>query len=92
MAAIDYSLVARSEAALHHYAKRNWASQEKGVIVVFAIVGCVAILVIGLFVQKKVSRDIMRHLDSKLMGTTRWLRAKRPHKDTPSSWRTSWTR
>ncbi|KAF2684703.1 hypothetical protein K458DRAFT_417571 [Lentithecium fluviatile CBS 122367] len=55
MAAIDNSLIARSEAAVSHLAKRNWASQEPGVIVVFAIVGCVAILVIGLFVQKKMA-------------------------------------
>lgn len=56
MAAIDTSLVARSEAAVHQFAKRNWAAEEPGVIVVFAIVGCVAILVIGLFVQKKVGQ------------------------------------
>jgi maltodextrin utilization protein YvdJ len=54
MAAIDNSLVARSEAAVQHFAKRNWAAQEPGVIVVFAIVGCVIILVVGLFVQKRV--------------------------------------
>lgn len=54
MAALDMSLVARSEAAVHQFAKRNWAAQEPGVIVVFAIVGAVAILLIALFVQKKV--------------------------------------
>lgn len=55
MAALDMSLVARSEVAVHHLMKRkNWAAREPGVIVVFAIVGAVAILLIGLFVQKKV--------------------------------------
>ena len=56
MAAIDMSLVARSELALHHLIKRkNWAAREPGVIVVFAIVGAVAILLFGLFIQKKVN-------------------------------------
>ena len=56
MAAVDMSLVTRSEAALHQLVKRkNWAQREPGVIVVFAIVGCVAILVIGLFIQKRIS-------------------------------------
>lgn len=56
MAALDMSLVARSEVAVHHLLKRkNWAAKEPGVILVFAIVGAVVILLIGLFVQKKVS-------------------------------------
>jgi hypothetical protein len=67
MAAIDSSLVARSEAAVHHFAKRNWAAEEPGVIVVFAIIGCVAILVIGLFVQKKVRRDVNFYFRSRLI-------------------------
>jgi hypothetical protein len=55
MAAINTSLIAGSEAAVSHIVKRkNWAAQEPGVIVVFAIVGCVAILTIALFIQKKV--------------------------------------
>lgn len=55
MAALDMSLVARSEAAVHQLIKRkNWAQREPGVIVVFAIVGAVAILLIALFIQKKV--------------------------------------
>lgn len=56
MAAINTSLVARSEVAVHQLMKRkqNWAQQEPGVIVVFAIVGAVALLLIGLFIQKKV--------------------------------------
>ncbi|KAF2740504.1 hypothetical protein EJ04DRAFT_559027 [Polyplosphaeria fusca] len=56
MAAIDMSLAARSEVAIHQLIKRkNWAAKEPGVILVFAIVGAVAILLIGLFVQKKLS-------------------------------------
>ncbi|KAF2242789.1 hypothetical protein BU26DRAFT_524351 [Trematosphaeria pertusa] len=56
MAAVDMSLVARSEVAVHHLIKRkNWAAREPGVILVFCIVGAVAILLIGLFVQKKMA-------------------------------------
>ncbi|KAF1953835.1 hypothetical protein CC80DRAFT_550760 [Byssothecium circinans] len=56
MAAIDMSLVARSEAAVSHLVKRkNWAAREPGVILVFAIIGAVAILLIGLLVQKRIS-------------------------------------
>ncbi|KAJ4344559.1 uncharacterized protein N0V89_012303 [Didymosphaeria variabile] len=55
MAAIDMSLVARSEAAISQLVKRkNFAAREPGVIVVFAIVGAVAILVIGMLIQKRV--------------------------------------
>jgi len=56
MAALDYSLVARSEAQLNQLMKRkNWAAKEPGVILVFCIVGTVALLLIGLFVMKKLS-------------------------------------
>ncbi|CAI6341704.1 unnamed protein product [Periconia digitata] len=56
MAAIDMSLVARSEAAVSHLIKRkNWAAREPGVILVFAIVGAVAILLIGLFISKRLA-------------------------------------
>jgi hypothetical protein len=54
MAAIDMSLVARSEAVHTLLKRKNWAAREPGVILVFAIVGAVAILLIGLFIQKKV--------------------------------------
>lgn len=57
MAALDMSLVARSEYAVHQLMKRkkNWAQREPGVIVVFVIVFLVAILVIAMFINKKVS-------------------------------------
>ncbi|KAF2645477.1 hypothetical protein P280DRAFT_513382 [Massarina eburnea CBS 473.64] len=57
MAAINMSLAARSEAVVSHLAKRekNWAAREPGVILVFAIVGAVAILLIGLLIQKRIS-------------------------------------
>ncbi|KAF2876502.1 hypothetical protein BDV95DRAFT_602480 [Massariosphaeria phaeospora] len=56
MAALDMSLVARSEVVARELVKRkNWAAKEPGVIVVFCIVGAVAILLIGLFVQKKIT-------------------------------------
>jgi hypothetical protein len=49
------SLVARSEYAVHQLMKRkNWAQREPGVIVVFVIVFLVAILVIAMFINKKV--------------------------------------
>jgi len=55
MAAIDMSLVARSELAVHQLMKRkNWAAREPGVILVFCIVGAIAILLIGLVISKKV--------------------------------------
>ncbi|KAF2108997.1 hypothetical protein BDV96DRAFT_652237 [Lophiotrema nucula] len=58
MAALDMSLVARSsEAALQHLVKRkkNFAQREPGVILVFCILGAVGFLLIGLFIQKKLS-------------------------------------
>ncbi|KAL3608215.1 hypothetical protein FPOAC2_03208 [Fusarium poae] len=52
MAAIK-SLMTRDTVA-HQLAKRqNWASKEAGVIVVFCIVGVVAIGLISLFLYKK---------------------------------------
>jgi len=55
MAAFDRSLVARSEAELHHLMKRkNWAAKEPGVILVFCIIGAIAILLISLFIHKKI--------------------------------------
>lgn len=58
MAAISKSLLARSEYALHQLAKRekNWAQREPGVIVVLVIVFLVAILVIAMFINKRVRR------------------------------------
>jgi hypothetical protein len=63
MAALDMSLMARSEYALHQLAKRekNWAAREPGVIVVFCVVFLVAILVIGVFISKRVSCRISLH-------------------------------
>jgi hypothetical protein len=52
MAAIK-SLMTRDSVA-HQLAERsNWASREAGVIVVFCIVGVVAIGLLGLFLYKK---------------------------------------
>jgi hypothetical protein len=59
MAAIDMSLVARSELAVHQLMKRkNWAAREPGVILVFCIVGAIAFLLIGLLISKKVSNPL----------------------------------
>ncbi|KAF2786888.1 hypothetical protein K505DRAFT_379953 [Melanomma pulvis-pyrius CBS 109.77] len=56
MAAVDMSLVARSELAVHQLMKRkNWAAREPGVILVFCIIGAIALLLIGLMVQKKLA-------------------------------------
>lgn len=50
MAAFDYSLIARDNTL----AKReNFAQREPGVMVVFVIVGLVAILVVGLQIYKR---------------------------------------
>ncbi|KAK3325832.1 hypothetical protein B0H66DRAFT_599972 [Apodospora peruviana] len=53
MPAITPALVARD--SFSHIAKRNWASQEAGVIVVFCIVFVVAVGLIALFISKKLS-------------------------------------
>ncbi|POS74428.1 hypothetical protein DHEL01_v207183 [Diaporthe helianthi] len=54
MAAINNALFARE--AVSHITKRdNWASQNVGVMVVFCIVGVVAIGLIGFFINKKIS-------------------------------------
>lgn len=49
MAALDYSLVARDVLAK----RDNFAQQEPGVIVVFVIVGLVGLLLVSLFIHKK---------------------------------------
>lgn len=54
MPAIKTALVARE--TFSTIAKReNWAQQEAGVIVVFAIVFVVAVGLIGLFISRKVT-------------------------------------
>ncbi|KAF2454815.1 hypothetical protein BDY21DRAFT_276438, partial [Lineolata rhizophorae] len=48
---------ARSAEALHQFAKRsNWAAEEPGVVLVFCIIFVVALLLIGLFVHKKLQQ------------------------------------
>jgi hypothetical protein len=55
MAAVNMSLVSRSEYAVHQLMKRkNWAQREPGVIIVLVIVFLVAILVIAMFINKRV--------------------------------------
>jgi hypothetical protein len=77
MAAVDMSLVARSEYAVHQLIKRNknWAQREPGVIVVFVIVFLVAILVIAMFINKRVCFQSTLHCAHVL---TRILRGKQP--------------
>jgi len=53
MAAFDHSLIARSEATISHLAKRNFAQEEPGVILVFCIIGVIAILLLALFINRK---------------------------------------
>ncbi|OLN81150.1 hypothetical protein CCHL11_09536 [Colletotrichum chlorophyti] len=48
------SIVARD--AVHQLAKRNWASQEAGVIVVFCIVFVVAVGILGFWISRLISR------------------------------------
>ncbi|KAH7326344.1 hypothetical protein B0I35DRAFT_475000 [Stachybotrys elegans] len=47
MAAID--TLAVRDAVLHQLARRNWASENPGPMVVFCIVGVVGIFLIGLY-------------------------------------------
>jgi hypothetical protein len=54
MPAISTSLI-QSRAELHMLARRNFASKNPGVILVFCIVGAVAILLLGLFIHKKLA-------------------------------------
>ncbi|KAH8893137.1 hypothetical protein GQ53DRAFT_821864 [Thozetella sp. PMI_491] len=53
MPAVHTAVVARD--AFAQIAKRSWASEESGVIVVFCIVGIVAIGLISLFIHKKLA-------------------------------------
>jgi hypothetical protein len=64
MAAISMPIAARAEYALHQLAKRNknWAQREPGVIVVFVIVFLVFILVIAMFINKRVCRLELRYI------------------------------
>jgi len=39
----------------HLYKRGNWASRERGVIVVFCIIGALAILLGSLFIHKKLA-------------------------------------
>jgi len=56
MAAFDQSLIARHEQQLHQLLKRkNWAAREPGVVLVFCIVGVIALLLIGLFISRKLA-------------------------------------
>ncbi|KAI9764132.1 MAG: hypothetical protein M1840_008692 [Geoglossum simile] len=57
MAAIDYSLVARSaDAHMHQLFKRkkNFAQNNPGVILVFCIVGIVGIFLVSMFIKRKI--------------------------------------
>jgi hypothetical protein len=51
MAALDFSLVARSALSK----RENFAQREPGVIVVFVVVGLVALLVASLQIYKKIT-------------------------------------
>ena len=53
MPVLPNSMIQARDGQLHQLAKRNFASDEPGVILVFCIVGTVAILLIGLFANKK---------------------------------------
>ncbi|KAI1184019.1 hypothetical protein F5B17DRAFT_433999 [Nemania serpens] len=55
MPAMNTAIVARD--TLHQLARReNWAQQEAGVIVVFAIVFVVGVGLVGLFISKLVKK------------------------------------
>lgn len=54
MPAINSALPSR-EAVSHIVKRQNWAQQEVGVVVVFCIVGVVAIGLISLFISRRVA-------------------------------------
>ncbi|KAG5953075.1 hypothetical protein E4U53_007044 [Claviceps sorghi] len=54
MAAIDTALIARE--AVNTLAKRNWPSENAGVMVVFCIVFVVACAIIGVSISKCLTR------------------------------------
>ena len=58
MPAVNMSLIARSEYAVHQFMKRdkNWAQREPGVIVVLVIVFLVMCLLLAVFINKRVGR------------------------------------
>lgn len=58
MPAFDKTLAQREAQELHRFllTRRNFATEEPGVIVVFCIVFIVAVLVIGLFINKKIQQ------------------------------------
>lgn len=53
MPALDRSLLARHAHRSLNKRADNWASENPGVIVVFAIIGAIAILLLVLFVQRR---------------------------------------
>jgi hypothetical protein len=84
MAALDMSLIARSEYALAQLAKRdNWAQREPGVIVVLVIVFLVLCLLIGVFISKRVCSSNLISFGLVLTSTFRST-ATGPHKIPPS--------
>ncbi|ROT41131.1 hypothetical protein SODALDRAFT_330840 [Sodiomyces alkalinus F11] len=48
------AIVARD--AAHQLAKRNWAAQEPGVVIVFCILGAVGIGILAVLLYKYISR------------------------------------
>jgi hypothetical protein len=55
MAALDYALL-QSRQVLHQLVRRkNWAGKHPGVILVFAIVFTVVVLLIGLWIQRRLA-------------------------------------
>jgi hypothetical protein len=62
MPAISNALVARQ--TFSNIAKRNWASEEAGVIVVFCIVFIVGVGLIALFISKKLAARKARKQES----------------------------
>lgn len=79
MAAIDMSL-----AVAHLTKRKNFAQREPGVIVVFAIVGAVAILMIGLLISKRVASLHPMLQAYQADPSNRWPPARLACKDTPA--------
>lgn len=55
MPAVAFSLVARDLIARELVKRKNFASKNPGIIVVFAVLGSIALLLISLWIHKKIS-------------------------------------
>jgi hypothetical protein len=63
MPALDLSSRTASETLHQLVTRKNWAAREPGVILVFCILGALAILLGAIFINKKISERRARKAD-----------------------------